>query len=159
MRAAAGSVEELFRRAYAPLVRTLAVAVGPEAAADAVQEAFLQADRHWRKVRGLDDPVAWVRRVAINRVANHRRELERRQRALTRIGPTDPANLGAGDVDLQAAIRALPERQQLAVCLFYLDDLRIEDIAAALGVTTGTVKSNLHDARRVLRAHLEVRDG
>jgi RNA polymerase sigma-70 factor (ECF subfamily) len=159
MRAATGSVEDLFRRAYAPLVRTLSVAVGPEVAADAVQEAFLQADRHWRKVRTLDDPVAWVRRVALNRLANHHREMERRQRALTRIGPSEPAMLVTTDTDLLDAIRALPERQRLAVCLFYLDDLPIEEIAQALGVSTGTVKSNLHDARRVLRTHLEVRDG
>src|SRR5215510_13060596 len=74
-------LETLFRRTHAPLVRALAVACGDaEAAADAVQEAFVQADRHWRRIRHYRAPEAWVRRVAVNRLANLSRT-ERRHEA------------------------------------------------------------------------------
>ena len=49
----------------------------------------------------------------------------------------------------------LPERMRLAVCLHYLADLSVDDVADALGVASGTVKSNLHDARNRLRPALE----
>ena len=45
-----------------------------------------------------------------------------------------------------------------AVCLHYLADLPVAEVAAALDVSEGTVKSNLHDARTRLRQYLEVAD-
>ncbi|MDZ7674175.1 MAG: hypothetical protein U5K30_03780 [Acidimicrobiales bacterium] len=58
-------IEGLFEQWYAPLVRALAVAFDDaEGAADAVQEAFIEADRRWKKVGRYDEPAAWIRRVA-----------------------------------------------------------------------------------------------
>ena len=73
--AAGDSVETLFRAHYARLVRALAVVAGSqEAAADAVQEAFVKAHLHWRRIQRYDDPVGWIRRVAINKLRDdHRR--------------------------------------------------------------------------------------
>ena len=72
--AAGSSLEQLFRREFPRLTRALAVAFGDaEAAADAVQEAFIAADRRWDSLGGYDDPSAWVRRVATNRMINQRR--------------------------------------------------------------------------------------
>jgi RNA polymerase sigma-70 factor (ECF subfamily) len=153
------SLEVLFRRGYAPLVRALSAAVGAESAADAVQDAFLQADRHWSRVKTLGDPMGWVRRVAVNRVADQRRGWGRRERALSRLGPTETTELVTADFDLVKAVQGLAAGQRLAVCLFYLADLPVSAVADALGVSVGTVKSNLHDARRMLRKQLEVRDG
>jgi DNA-directed RNA polymerase specialized sigma24 family protein len=57
--------ESLFRGQFAPTVRALTLVAGDrEAAADAVQDAFLQAHRHWGRVSGLEDPAAWVRHAA-----------------------------------------------------------------------------------------------
>ena len=61
--------------------------------------------------------------------------------------------------ELVDALGALPERQRLVVCLHYLADLSVDDVAAALEVAPGTVKSQLHDARSNLLRSLEVRDG
>jgi DNA-directed RNA polymerase specialized sigma24 family protein len=84
-------VEELFEREFAPLVRALGVAFAdPEAAADAVQEAFIEADRRWRRIGRYDDPAAWVRRVALNRLRNGRRDRRRRGEILAAIRPVAP---------------------------------------------------------------------
>ena len=64
---APNSIEVLFRQEFGRLVRHLALVDGAEAAADAVQEAFIAADRQWSKVSRMADPTAWVRRVALNR--------------------------------------------------------------------------------------------
>jgi RNA polymerase sigma-70 factor (ECF subfamily) len=76
-------VGSLFEAEYERLVRSLGVAFDPIDAADAVQEAFLQADRDWATVGGYDDPAGWVRRVAVNRLLNGRRD----RRCLIRSPP------------------------------------------------------------------------
>ena len=59
-------IAALFRAHYDRLVRTLAVVCGDaELAADAVQEAFIRAHGRWRSIRHYEDPVGWVRRVAL----------------------------------------------------------------------------------------------
>jgi RNA polymerase sigma-70 factor (ECF subfamily) len=152
-------VSELFEAEYERLVRSLGVAFDAHAAADAVQEAFIQADRSWSRVATLDDPAAWVRRVAINRLLNGSRDRKRRREILATVRPVVAADLTDELVDLRRAIAALPARMRAAVCLHYLADLAVDDVAAALDVSSGTVKSNLHDARTRLRELLgEVSD-
>lgn len=150
-------VEALFAAEYPRLVRGLAVAFDAEAAADAVQEAFIAADRRWRTVSGYDDPAGWVRRVAVNRLRNGRRNRRRRTEILQTVRPVAPDDLTADLVDLRAAVAALPEKMRLAVCLHHLAGLPVDEVADALGVSPGTVKSNLHDGRTKLRAALEER--
>jgi RNA polymerase sigma-70 factor (ECF subfamily) len=149
------NIDELFDRDYTRLVRALAVAFDAEAAADAVQEAFIAADRKWRSVSTYDDPGGWVRRVALNRLLSGRRNRRRREEILTTIRPVAVEDLTDELLDLRRAIDALPKRMRVTVCLFYLADLSVEAVATTLEVTTGTVKSNLHDARTLLRSRLE----
>jgi DNA-directed RNA polymerase specialized sigma24 family protein len=79
-------LESLFRAHYARLVRALAVVSGSqEAAADAVQEAFVKAHLHWRRIHRYDDPVGWIRRVAINRLRDDHRRSGRKERAVERL--------------------------------------------------------------------------
>ena len=148
-------VEELFRTEFSRLVRALAVAFDAEVAADAVQEAFLEANRHWGRIGSYTDPAAWVRRVAFNRATNARRNHRRRRDILASIRPVPAEDLTDSLLDLRAAVEALPERMRLSICLHYLADLSVDDVADALGLSTGTVKSNLHDARNRLRSTLE----
>jgi RNA polymerase sigma-70 factor, ECF subfamily len=155
-------VEDLFRANYERLVRVLTAAGGDAAdAADAVQEAFVQAYVHWRRVRAYDDPVAWVRRVALHRLLNAHRSRERRARALGRFGAradevAAPAEAGDRRVDLSRALAQLPPRQRAVVALHYFAQLSVREVADAMGTSEGTVKSQLHDARRTLGRHLEV---
>jgi len=150
------SLEDLFRVEYPRLVRALSVAAGsPEVAADAVQDAFVQASRHWGRICSYDDPAPWVRRVAVNWLADQRRLLRRRTAALARLGEPR-AEEKPTDLDLAAAVRALPPRQRTAICLYYLADLPVSEVAQLMGVTAGTVKSHLADARGRLSHLLEV---
>ncbi len=151
-------LEELFDREFPRLVRSLGVAFGVEDAADAVQDAFIAADRSWWRVGRYDDPAGWVRRVALNRLLNGRRDGHRRIAILAGIRPVDDAVLDESVLDLRRELVALPPRMRAAVCLHYLAGLTTAEVADALGIATGTVKSTLHDARRRLRVSLEVTD-
>ena len=150
-------VEELFEREYVRLVRALGVAFDPESAADAVQDAFIRADRRWAQVSRYEDPAGWIRRVALNRLRNGRRDIRRRHEILATVRPVADADLTVELLDLRHAIDALPERMRLVVCLFHLADLSVDDVAATLEIAPGTVKSTLHDARAHLRTALEDR--
>jgi RNA polymerase sigma-70 factor (ECF subfamily) len=153
-------VEQLFRAHYAPMVRLLSATTGDDAS-DAVQEAFVQAHLHWRRIRAYDDPVAWIRRVALNRMLNQRRGRGRRDRALRVLGArasdAPPASdAGERHVEIARALTALAPRQRAVVVLHYFGDLSVREIADALGISVGTVKSQLHDSRRTLEASLQV---
>ncbi|OWY63572.1 hypothetical protein B7486_52360 [cyanobacterium TDX16] len=161
-RAGDEELEALFQAHFAPLVRGLALAAGSyEAASDAVQDAFVQLHRHWRRVSAYEEPVAWLQRVATNRVANQRRGSQRQANLVERLaGSIDAADEldRAAKLDLLNAIAALPERQRLVVGLHHLTGMKVSEVAAALDVSEGTVKSQLHDARSNLRTALEVDD-
>lgn len=152
------TIESLFRAEFSRLVRSLAVADGREQAADAVQDAFVQANRHWSKVASMQDPAGWVRRVAVNRLANGRRNRLRRAELLAAVRPPDPAELDALDLDLLGAVAALPPQQRRCVCLHHIGGYSIDEVAETLAIAPGTVKSHLHDARAALRKVLEVSD-
>src|SRR3954451_8916620 len=102
------TIESLFRADFARRVRALSVSDGAEHAADAVQDAFVEANRHWLKVSEMEDPAGWVGRVALNRLANGRRNRRRRAEWLAAIRPPEPAQLDALDLDLLQAVASLP---------------------------------------------------
>ncbi len=150
-------LEALFRAEYRPLVRALAVVAGDaESAADAVQDAFVQAHRHWSRIRRYEQPALWVRRVAVNRILNQHRSRRRRDAAVDRL--PGPAGDVGRDLDVGPAVAALPDRQRMAVALHYLADLPVVEVAAAMKVAPGTVKAHLHAARQTLAPQLEVHD-
>ena len=159
---AKGSVSEfdaMFREHYPRLVRSLSVA--GDGAADAVQEAFVQALLRWRTIGRYDDPVGWVRHVALRRMLNEHRSRRRRDAAVERLwvhqrdSRAEIADVrDAPDEQLIALIVALPRRQRIAVALRYYDDLPVAEVAEAMGISEGAVRYHLHEARRRLRAVL-----
>ena len=148
-------IEGVFRAEFPRLVRALAVTYDNETAVDAVQDAFIEADRRWSRVSKYADPAGWVRRVAINKASNSRRNTRRRREILESIRPVEREQLTDALLDLRAAVAQLPDQMRLTVCLHYLADLGVSEIASTLDVSPGTVKSNLHDARNRLRTLLE----
>ena len=151
-------VESLFRAHYGRLVRALTLACGDrELAADAVQEAFVKAHLKWRRLQHYDDPVGWIRRVAINRMRDDHRRTTRKDRAVTRLAAltdhTVPAHEPVGE-GITALLATLPRQQRLATALYYVDQLSVAEIAEALGLSQGAVKFHLHQARERLRSTL-----
>jgi RNA polymerase sigma-70 factor, ECF subfamily len=145
----------LFHSDYARLVRSLGLAFDPNDAADAVQEAYLAAFRKWKQVARYDDPVGWIRRVAINRLLNEKRNRNRRAAILAAVPATGASDLTDDLLDLRTTLATLPVQMRLAVSLFYLEDLTGQQIADALGVSPSTVRSNLADSRARLRLDLQ----
>ncbi|MGA7271813.1 MAG: SigE family RNA polymerase sigma factor [Acidimicrobiia bacterium] len=154
-------MEILFRNHYARLVGSLTlVASDHQSAEDAVQEAFAQAHIHWKRISRYDDPAAWVRRVALNRLLNVRRRLVRKRRVLQKLGAGEPVpdeiNKVADHEALDDALSGLSPRQRAVLVLHYVEDLAVRDIASALGIAEGTVKTHLHRARQAMRKLIEV---
>jgi RNA polymerase sigma-70 factor (ECF subfamily) len=153
-----GDFDAFFRAEYPPLVGALSVAVGRDQAADVAQEAFVRANARWARVRRMDRPAAWVRRVAINLANDHHRGVRRRRRIDPLLAGEEACEQAPRDRDLAVALAALPTRQRLIVVMHYLLDLPVAEVARELGVSEGTVKATLHQARSALRRRLEVVD-
>lgn len=157
-------LELLFRAHYGRLVRALTLVAGDrDVAADAVQEAFVKAHLHWWRIKRYDDPIGWIRRVAINRLRDVHRRSARERRAMDRLTAQAGASAGGDDQmddvafaatqehHLAELVAGLPRQQRLAVTLFYVSELTIAEVAAAMGVNEGTVKFHLHQGRERLR--------
>ena len=147
--------EELFRREFGSICRTVFVIAGDwEVAREITQDAFVQVLRHWEKVRAMESPGGWTRRVAIRRAVRARSRAVR-GRALVRLAATAPVgDADATDVDVHRAVLALPGRQRAAIVLRYFDDRSVAEIAALLGCSEGAVKTHLARGRRTLADRL-----
>jgi len=127
-------------------------------AEELAQETFLVAYRDWGRISRLDNPPAWVRRVAMNQRGSFLRAYHRQQRAQERDyvpqQPDDSIKLADDHAEVWQAIRTLPPSQAQVVALHYYEGYSIGQIAAALGKAPGTVKAQLHYARLKLARRL-----
>jgi RNA polymerase sigma-70 factor (ECF subfamily) len=155
-----GELEKLYLDARVRLVAQLAAFLGDVGdAEDVVQEAFSRAVRHWDRIRAYDEPEAWVRRVALNLASSRWRRVRCAAAAMTRLGPApDVPPLAPDHVALLDALRHLPENNRRAIVMHHLLDLPVGEVAAELGVPSGTIKAWLVRGRRLLALRLEVRD-
>jgi RNA polymerase sigma-70 factor, ECF subfamily len=153
MRDAPEEFEALFRDDYSRLIRGLA-SFG-DGAEEAVQEAFVKALVRWSHVGRLDDPGGWIRKVAVRQLLNARRSRSREDAATARLGRTSSETVDIGLLDVSAAVRGLSPQQRIAVGLRYGGGYPIGEVAAAMGLSEGTVKSHLHVARERLRSALK----
>ena len=149
----------LFAQQRLPALRLAYVLCGDaQSAEDVVAEAFARMYPAWRRGR-IDDPVAYLRRAVVNEVRGGFRKLGVRRRHETGSPSTVPADGRIEDREvLRSALMTLPPRQRAAVALRFLEDLSEADTAAALGVSVGTVKSQVSRGLDLLRAALAVRD-
>ena len=154
--------EFFFHAHYDQLVRSLTAMTGDrELARDSVQEAFVKASTRWGMVQRLDNPVTWVRRVAINRsrdayrAARRRKQRELRDSQSGRVGHLDPTSAISDASGALQLLDQLPAQQRRAAVLFYIDDLPLTEIAEHMNITVGAVKYHLHQARTTLRSLLQ----
>lgn len=129
-------------------------------AADAVQDALVGylAKPPSTPVKNL---AAWITVVASNRLRDQYRSAGVEQRALAKVGKLEEETTDAVDlldIDVKAALKDLPMQQRQVVTLHYLMDQSIETIAEGLGVTVGTVKTQLFRARKALATRLRKED-
>ncbi len=151
--------DDFFVANYDRLVRSLTAMTGDrEQARDAVQDAFVKASARWRRISRYDDPVGWVRRVAINRSRDLHRSEQRRRRREQRVTSGQPRDEPDRSTDLADSMRLaelfgrLPDQQRRAASLFYVEQLPVAEIASVLGLSVGAVKFHLSRARANLRA-------
>jgi RNA polymerase sigma-70 factor (ECF subfamily) len=124
-RSTALGLDAVFDSEYEGLTRALTVLSSDrDLAAEAVMEAFARAWQRWGRIVSYDDQRAWIRRVALNRVATEQRNSRRRQATVARWAEQAvPASCPPRDHELLRAVRGLPRRQQEAVVLYYLANL------------------------------------
>ena len=151
-----------FRRIYGYLARRL----GPDPAADLASEVFAVAFARRGSFDGdRDDAAPWLFGIATNLLRNARRSELRQLRAYARTGvdPVDPDRTGEADDRLDArragpalagALAALRTDDRDVLLLFAWSGLTYGEIAAALDVPLGTVRSRLSRARKTVREHL-----
>lgn len=120
-----------------------------EAAADLVQDALERTLLHWPRVQARDNPEGYVRRIMVNRNISvwrhHRRE------RLTEEVPESGHEDRHGDSELWRALQALPPRQRTVIALRYYEDMTEAQVAAVMGCSVGTVKSQASKALDKLR--------
>ena len=155
--AAGGRCEfgELVRR-HGSAVRGLLRRMGAEAslADDLAQDAFLQAFEKCAEFRG-DGPFAgWVKRIAA-RLYLKRRTKEARYVAESEVEEAAPHVDTAGHLDLDEALKTLSEPERLCVSLCHGAGLAHPEIAAAMNLPLGTVKSHVKRGLDKLRARLQ----
>jgi len=125
------------------------------AAEDVVQDALLATHGAWTE---LTAPLAYARRAVVNLAATRVRRIGRERRAFARWSARAQTftELAPVDAEFWQAVAELPTRQREVIALHYVDDLAIADIADALEIAPGSVKSALHDARRALARTLSL---
>jgi len=141
-------------------VNAVALASGSyPAAEDAVQEALVRAWMRSERGEHLESLPAWVAAVALNQTRSGWRRAMAERRARRRIVQRAPtAEPSTDHVDVARALEALPRRQREVAVLRYLLEMSTSEVAVALGIGEGTVKSSLARARAHLTDALAVHD-
>lgn len=156
----AAELETFVQQHSQRLLGALTLITGNRATAeDALQEALVKA---WhRKDQSIDQLTAWITVVATNQARSGRRRKQAEQRALDKVGGRanyDTAVAGEPDEALLEALRSLPERERQVAVMHYVLDQSVAQVAAALGIAEGTVKTQLFRAREHLAARLNLDD-
>ncbi len=154
-----GAFERLYRLHH-PRVYSMALRMaGPEWAEDLTQEVFIRA---WQKLHTFRQEASfgtWLYRLAVNLILSRRETLKRRrsrtvadpgilERMVARSSPP------ATGMELEQAIQGLPEGARQVFVLYDVEGYPHNSIAEMMGISTGTSKSQLHRARRMLREAL-----
>jgi RNA polymerase sigma-70 factor (ECF subfamily) len=140
-----------------------------EEARDVAQEVFLQVYRQLARFEGRSSLKTWIYRIAVNQCHNRRRFWHRRRRdreegleavaaeaagARAGPGPYEEARRQERARRVQAALQQLSFEHRSVLVLREVEGLTCEEVAGALGVPEGTVKSRLSRAREAMRLRL-----
>jgi RNA polymerase sigma-70 factor (ECF subfamily) len=163
------ALEPLMERHYQRLYRiALAYLRRPDDALDVVQETFVKAYTHAARWDGAAEVAPWLTRIAVNQAIDIYRRGRRRLGKEEALDDAAPQALAVGDPSperrvlgqeigerVDSALRILPERQRAIFVLRHYEELSLQEIAQALDMSLGTVKSSLHRALARLRERLQ----
>lgn len=151
----------LYKQEEGRLWRMALAIMGNEAdAADALQESTIRGYRAFHQLQGGDAAFgAWMRRILAN-TCNQLLKKRSRQIPVEEV-QADPDAFTpdvASDLGNETweAVQTLEEHYKQVVVLRFVNDLPLQDIAAALDIPLGTVKSRLHHALKLLRGRLSI---
>jgi RNA polymerase sigma-70 factor (ECF subfamily) len=157
----AAAFEHLLRPLLFPLLRYLRAQVG-DAAEDLVDEVLLAAWEHVARFRGTQGQFrSWVFAIAHNRVVDHHRR-RREEQPLDRVAARRAADdteaeaiSHVSEIELRRALKELAPAQRQVLLLRVVADLSIEQTAALLGRSTGSVKALQHRAIEAARLKIQ----
>lgn len=113
------------------------------------------------------NPKSYLLSVAVNVRNNQRRKFLWRRNKFETVPMDEETGIGSDediekdilrkerDDEVRKAVGELPEKMRQVVILFYTEDLQITQIAKILKISEGTVKSRLHNARKILKERLK----
>jgi len=160
-RSADWAVTELYSLHYQRLVRLAALLVRDvPTAEDVVQDSFVAMHDGWQRLRDAESALAYLRQAVLNRsrsVLRHRAVVAKHPE---KPSPDMPSAEHGALVQLErsavaATLRKLPGRQREAIVLRYYADFSEAEVAAAMGISCGAVKSHTARAMAALRADLK----
>ena len=142
---------------YSPMVFALAgrLVQAPQRAEDVAQETFLRVHRGLPYFRGESKLSTWIYRIVSNVAFEARARTSARPVARRRPLAAAAAGLARPRDRLDKAMARLPAHYRVLVHGHYVKGVTYEDLAAALGLPVGTVKTHLFRAKRLLRQSLE----
>jgi RNA polymerase sigma-70 factor (sigma-E family) len=155
------AIATMYSTEYRSLVRISMVLVGDLGTAEeVVQECFVAMYAAWRRLKDVDKAVHYLRRSVVNRS----RSVLRRRIVADKHAPKHEPDMPSAEqgaitrlerTAVIAALRSLPVRQREAIMLRYYLDLSEEEVASAMRISRGAVKSHTARAKVALRAVLE----
>ena len=153
------ALEQLYAAHWRALVRLSVLLVRDQGVAEeVVQDAFVAVHGRWSRRRDPDRALAYLRQAGVNRsrsALRHRGVGERHAATLRAVDAPDPAPDTVRREAVLDAMRALPQRQREVLALRYYLDLSEAEIADALGISRGAVKSHASRGAAALRTLLE----
>lgn len=158
--------EEFFRH-YCVQVRRYLVWLEAEPGVldDAVQMTMVSAYRYWDRVGAMDSPTGWLFKVARQRLEDARRTQERGRRPVGDGGlpgagsAADPMLASDRRLDILAALRTLPRRQQEVVALRMQFGFSYQEIGQIIGASPVTARAHFHRAGKTLEKRLADEEG
>ena len=163
-REAAGALSALYAARYRPLVQLAALLVGDMATAEeVVQDSFIAMHANWLRLENIDKAAAYLRQCVLNRsrsVLRHRKVVDQNVLGQPPVPSAEEGAIALFERSaVIAALHRLPLRQRQALVLRYYAELSEGQIASAMGISRGAVKSHISRAMTALRDVLEGEHG
>jgi RNA polymerase sigma-70 factor (ECF subfamily) len=149
--------EQLYRE-HSPRVFALCLRLSGGTRSEAtelMQDVFIRAWRNLKSFRGDSAFSSWLHRLTVNAMLENARAAKRRESRVTTMGELTTDSFARSEqpdvnVDIERAIAALPDGARMAFVLHEIEGYQHAEIAAQLGIAEGTVKAQLHRARKLL---------